>query len=74
MFDDTPWFRRWMRFSFLPITWQGWATTGAVLVVEIALMLMQPQPESNLWWLLAFAGFTVFLAFWALVLWKSEPS
>lgn len=61
-----------MGFSFIPITWQGWATIGAFLLLEALLALIPAQTESFAWWLIAAVGFAVFLGFWACCLRKTE--
>lgn len=74
MLDDTPWFRRWSGFSFVPISWQGWIATIAFLLVEAPLMWLslQVEAESFEWWVVAASAFALFLGYWAFVLWKSE--
>jgi hypothetical protein len=74
MLDNSPWFRRWMGFSFLPINWQGWATTGAFVLLEALLIRIQDEAGSLFWWLLAAIGFAMFLGFWGLCLWKTDAS
>lgn len=74
MFDDTPWFRRWCGFSFMPTKRQGWAAILGFALIEAPLMLLwlRVEAESLAWWVLAAGAFGLFLAFWALVVWKTD--
>ena len=74
MADDAPWFRRWFGFALKPIKWQGWAATGAFLLIEspLGLLSLGVEAGSLAWWLLAASGFAIFLGFWAFVLSKTE--
>lgn len=73
MLDDTPWFRRWLGFSFVPIRWKGWAATAAFAFVEVVvgMLSLQIEPVSLAWWLLAAVGVAIFLAFYAFVISRS---
>lgn len=74
MFDDAPWFRRWVGFSYLPINWKGYAAIAVWLAVEAPFILLSDRvpADSSLWWLSAAGGFGAFLLFWALVEWKVD--
>jgi hypothetical protein len=74
MLDSSPWFRRWMGFSFIPISWKGWATIGVFLLLEASIGFIQASPGSLPWWLLAALGFAIFLAFWAFCVRKTEAT
>jgi hypothetical protein len=74
MLDNSPWFRRWMQFSFFPVTWKGWATIAGFLLLEVLLALIPVETESLAWWLVAAMGFAVFLGFWAFCLWKTDAN
>lgn len=63
-----------MGFSFLPITWKGWASIGVFLLIEALLALVTAEAGSLMWWLVAAIGFGLFLGFWAFCLWNTEES
>ena len=69
------WFRRWFRFSYVPVCRQGRAAIWAFLAVELCVgaMSFRVEAESQAWWLFAVMGFAIFLGFWAFVESKTEP-
>ncbi|MDX1944463.1 MAG: hypothetical protein SFU86_03580 [Pirellulaceae bacterium] len=61
MFGQPEWFRRkTVGWGLVPISWQGWAYTGAwgaSIVAPFALLLTRQQPvEATIWMGLGLAG------------------
>lgn len=70
--SDRPWFRRWVGFSFIAITWQGWLATAACLTLGAASAYLSLVTGDNLSRAYGIAFIAVATGFCALVFWKME--
>ena len=72
---NKPWFRRFAGFSYMPISWEGWATTCVMMafaapLAASSIILFDEHPVVG--WILGAAFITVAASYFALVMWKLE--
>lgn len=72
---NKPWFRRFAGFSYMPISWEGWAATAVMLSLAapfVALFMTLSDDHPVLGWICGVAFVAVAGSFFVLVVWKLE--
>lgn len=72
---NDPWFRQYAPLTIVPIRWQGWAASVAMLalVIPLGLLFVSLVDEHPfLGWTFAGLGAATLAAFHALMFWKLE--
>jgi hypothetical protein len=72
---NKPWFRRVAGFSYIPVSWEGWAATCVMMALAAplaALSMILSDEHPVVGWIAGAAFITVAASYFAVVMWRLE--